>query len=202
MIHLERFHMADDIFDLEQLGKAKKVMDMLAFGQNPLTGDPLPNDTILNTIELARSFFFTSQVLSEIMANGMPKSRSCSTRLYKKQFAITDEQIQASISSVPQTITNFIKIVNDVVQDDSMVKLKSASVTSWLVEQGLMEISVDPISHKTLRLPTEKGNFMGITTEKRTSINGDYTVALYSKEAQLFVLENIDDILSYNYEKE
>ncbi|MDO9523229.1 MAG: hypothetical protein Q7J08_05895 [Methanocorpusculum sp.] len=194
--------MTDNLFNLEQLDRAKKVMEMLAFGQDPFTENKLPNDTILNNIELARSFFFTAKVLSEIITNGMPKSRSRSSRMDKKPFVITDEQIRASISPVPQTITNFIININNVVQDDSMVKIKSVSVTSWLVEQGLMEKSVDPISQKALRLPTEKGNFMGITAEKRTSVNGDYTVALYSKEAQLFILENIDDILSYNYGKE
>lgn len=190
--------MDDDILNLEKLGKMKKIMEMLAFGQNPFTGEVLPNDTILNNIDLARSFFFTSRVLSEIIANGMPKSRSRSSRMDKKPFVITDEQIQASLSPVPQILTNIIRTIKSIIQDDSMLMPRPINVTSWLVEQGLMEKTINPISQKINRLPTEKGNFMGISTENRTSIYGDYTAVLYSKEAQLFILENIDDILSYN----
>ena len=47
---------------------------------------------------------------------------------------------------------------------------------------------------KKSRLPTELGTSIGISTEERQTIQGRFTVVLYNKDAQAFILDNIDAI--------
>ena len=49
---------------------------------------------------------------------------------------------------------------------------------------------------KMLR-PTKRGTELGIFTEKRTGINGEYAVVIYNKDAQQFILDNIEAIVHH-----
>ena len=54
---------------------------------------------------------------------------------------------------------------------------------------------------KTAKLPTEQGKAMGISTEERFGQAGTYHVTVYNKEAQQFILDNIEAIIEINNQK-
>ena len=56
--------------DLNTLMRAKMYMDQLAQGIDPISGQEMPDDSILNHVRLARCFFYVSGVLEQIIANG------------------------------------------------------------------------------------------------------------------------------------
>ena len=41
-----------------------------------------------------------------------------------------------------------------------------------------------------------RGNELGITTEVRTDLNGNYAVVLYNRAAQQFIIDNIDSVIA------
>lgn len=49
---------------------------------------------------------------------------------------------------------------------------------------------------KSQKRPTEIGKQIGISLETRNGINGEYQVVVYNKEAQAFILDNIDAIIA------
>ena len=56
--------------DLEIMQRAKMYMDNLAQGIDPISGQEVPNDSVLNNVRLARCFFYVSGVLDQVIANG------------------------------------------------------------------------------------------------------------------------------------
>ena len=54
---------------------------------------------------------------------------------------------------------------------------------------------------KAMKQPTEQGESMGISTEQRTGQSGTYTVTLYNKEAQAFVVDNLEAVVEIKYNK-
>ena len=54
---------------------------------------------------------------------------------------------------------------------------------------------------KTAKMPTENAENIGMFTEKRTGQRGEYTVTVCNKNAQMFVVDNLDAIISYKNSK-
>ena len=78
-----------------------------------------------------------------------------------------------------------------------MQKLKTTSITAFLLQSGLLFEEESPNGSKNKR-PTEAGRSLGITTTVRNGQNGEYTAVIYSKEAQQFILDNLDAIMTIN----
>ena len=78
-----------------------------------------------------------------------------------------------------------------------MQKLKTTSITAFLLQSGLLFEEESPNGSKNKR-PTEAGRSLGITTTVRSGQNGEYTAVIYSKEAQQFIMDNLDAIVAVN----
>ena len=46
--------------ELETMQRAKMYLDKLAQGIGPISGQEIPNDSVLNNVRLARCFFYVS----------------------------------------------------------------------------------------------------------------------------------------------
>lgn len=53
--------------ELEVMQRAKMYMDKLAQGIDPITGNEMPEDSVLNQVRLARCFFYVSGVLQQVI---------------------------------------------------------------------------------------------------------------------------------------
>ena len=73
--------------ELETMQRAKMYLDKLAQGIDPISGQEIPNDSVLNNVRLARCFFYVSGILDQVIANG---GRVISG---EKNFYITQEKI-------------------------------------------------------------------------------------------------------------
>ena len=62
--------------DMEKLRKVKQCIDSLAEGVNPFTGQPLPEDDIVNDVRVSRSLFWISAFLQEQMQGTTVKKTS------------------------------------------------------------------------------------------------------------------------------
>lgn len=56
--------------ELDKLKRARMYIEQLANGIDPITGDELSDDTILNNIRLSRCFFYISEILQIAIMNG------------------------------------------------------------------------------------------------------------------------------------
>ncbi len=181
--------------ELEMLERAKMYMDKLANGVNPLDDALIPDNDVVNQVRLSRCFFFVSDVLRRVIENG-----GVDTKHHGKKIPFSlpyERRIAFSYSEVPVPISEIAKRINALKPSESMKNLNYSHITSWLMNTGMLQLQTTTDGKSTKR-PTSAGNHIGITVEERAGTNGPYHVVVYDKEAQSFILDNLDAIIEMN----
>lgn len=177
--------------ELETMQRAKIYLDKLAQGIDPITNQEVPEDSVLNNVRLARCFFYVSDVLGKVIANGGAVGQISKTL----DFAITPEQLASvQVSDYPIRVTEFTEALYQAVNNPTMKKLNTTKITEWLISKGLMmkETGTDGKIH---RVPTDRGLQMGMSTRLRQSRDGEYQAVYYNRNMQQFLLDNLSAIL-------
>ena len=177
--------------ELETMQRAKMYIDKLAKGIDPITDREVPEDATLNNVRLARCFFYVSDVLGQVIANGGVVGHKSK----QLDFVITPEQLaQVTARDYPIRITEFAEALSAAVNDPQMKRLNTTKITDWLVSCGFMTkaLGADGKSH---RIPTERGMQMGMSTRIRQSRDGEYQAVYYDKNMQRFLLDHLLEIL-------
>ena len=177
--------------ELEIMQRAKMYMDKLARGIDPITDQEMPDDSVLNQVRLARCFYYVSEVLDKVIANGghvgsAPKMQP---------FSISREQLaMVQLSQEPVRVTQLVDLIAAAINDPRMKKLNTTVITNWLLEKGFMEKHVTP-DGKNTRVPTPSGLAIGMSTQTRQSQYGEYQAVFYDRNAQRFVLDHLPEML-------
>ena len=175
--------------ELETMQRAKMYLDKLAQGIDPISGQEIPNDSVLNNVRLARCFFYVSGILDQVIANG---GRAISG---EKNFYITQEEIsRLQPSQEALRITQFADRITDGVHDPARKRLKATTITNWLIEKGFLEKRVDEAG-KSKRLPTAAGEQLGLSVREMQGKTGPFQAVYYGTNAQRFILDHLMDIL-------
>ena len=175
--------------ELETIQRAKMYLDKLAQGIDPISGQEIPNDSVLNNVRLARCFFYVSGILDQVIANG---GRVISG---EKNFYITQEEIsRLQPSQEALRITQFADRITDGVHDPARKRLKATTITNWLIEKGFLEKRVDEAG-KSKRLPTAAGEQLGLSVREMQGKVGPFQAVYYGANAQRFILDRLMDIL-------
>ena len=179
--------------NLEMMKQVKASLDQLANGRDPLSGAELPEDTILNDVQLSRCFFFAAAVLQKVIENGGQVRRVVTQKL--PPFVITEEEKAAiELPGEPLQITKFCEMINDRIDVTKMSKLKVTAFGKWLLAKGFLVFD----SHKDeqYKRPTEVGESIGLSCALRTYGDREYYVITYSAEAQQFLLDHLDEVIA------
>ena len=180
--------------ELETMQRAKMYMDKLAQGIDPVSGKEIPEDSTLNNVRLARCFFYVSDVLGQVIANGgviggKPKLAD---------FSITMEQLRCvKVSHEPVRVTQLVEMISAVAEDTGMKKLRTTVITDWLLEKGFMEKKTGT-DGKSRRVPTRNGSMIGLIVQTGQGKYGEYEAVYYDASAQQFVLDNLPSMLEGN----
>lgn len=183
--------------EIEKIEYAKSFIDKLANGINPLDDTAIKDDDIVNNVHLLRCFFYVSDVLRQVIENGGVHKKKNSF----VKFELSAEQLSKfSYSDSPIPISAIAKRLNDLITDENMCKISYKDLTNWLLSINML---LESTTHngKTTKRPTEQGNSIGIFTEVRTGQKGEYVVVVYNKEAQTFILDNLEAIVALKYNK-
>ena len=182
--------------DVEKLCKVKQCIDSLAEGLNPFTGQPLPEEDIVNDVRVSRSLFLASAFLQEQMQGKTEKKNG-----KKQAFRLSlEERDQVEFSFRPISASELARRMNNAAGTQDCKKITYRQITDWLVEVGMLKL-VENVAG-TQRRPTESGKKMGISVESRIGQTGPYQVVLYSAEAQRFIVDNVDAIMAFALDKE
>ena len=186
--------------DLEMMERARMYLDKLANGINPLDGSQIPDSDTLNNVRISRCLFYVSDVLRRcIEQGGIPAPHV--PKVQKQPFFLTLEQReQYPIRQESVSITLLVQQLNELIDQQSMTKISTTQITDWLLDAGLLEVIAAPDGRHSRRA-TREGDHMGIHNEERQSPRGPYTGVFYTPQAQKFILDNLDSILSFQDEK-
>lgn len=183
--------------ELEKMQRAKMYIDKLANGINPIDDTVATENDVINNVRVSRCFFFISDILRQVIENGGTVNNAKNAQ--KSHFYLTDEQrIQYVPSDKLLSISEITKALNNIADLDKCKKLSYRSITDWLVNIGALEIYND-FNGKAKKHPTEQGKELGMSTETRVGMNGKYHIVVYNKEAQQFIVDNIDAITSLKH---
>lgn len=179
--------------DLEIMQRAKTYMDKLANGINPLDDTTLSENDIVNNVRISRCLFYVSDVLRQVIENGGNVTKK---KTPKEPFHISFEDIQKfPFSNTPIPISEIAKRINEITPNENMKKISHKHLTDWLISIEMLRLETKP-DGKTAKRPTEGGKELGITTEIRHGMQGDYTVVLYNLSAQHFIIDNIEAVIA------
>lgn len=179
--------------ELEKMQRAKMYIDKMANGINPIDDAPAADSDMINNVRLSRCLFYVSDILRQVIENNGVIGKVKSS---KKAFFLSADSINNfSFSETPIPVSEITKRLNDLVDLEVCYKLKHSAITNWLISIGALEIRELADGRNTKR-PTEQGQMLGISSEKRTGMNGEYVVVVYSKDAQQFILDNIQAIVT------
>lgn len=182
--------------DIEKLRKVKQCIDSLAEGLDPFTGQPLPEEVIVNDVRVSRSLFLASAFLQEQMQGKTEKKNG-----KKQAFRLSlEERDRVEFSFRPISASELARRMNNAAGAQDCKKITYRQITDWLVEVGMLKL-VENVAG-TQRRPTESGKKMGISVESRIGQSGPYQVVLYSAEAQRFIVDNVDAIMAFALDKE
>ena len=183
--------------ELEIMQHAKDYLDKLAKGIDPLTGREVPEGEIINNVRISRCLFYVADVLRQVIENGgvigAPAKRG-ELAPYALPF---EARSRYAFGEWPLSVSQIAQRLNELVDLSTMQKLKTTSITKFLLQSGLLFEEEGP-SGKKSKCPTEAGWKLGISTQQRTGLNGDYTAVVYDRQAQQFILDNLDAIIAIN----
>lgn len=172
--------------ELENMRRAKRYMDLLAQGIDPVSGRAEHNDSVLNQAQLVRCFFYVSGVLQRVI----DQESRVREDVHKRKFSITPQRL-AGISVKPYEIriTEFTKLIYEAAGDPNMRQLNATRFSNWLLEEGFLTENVDA-NGKTYRLPTKAGEKIGISVREYSGKYGNRPGLMYAPEAQQFLLDH------------
>ena len=180
--------------NLELLKHAKGYIEKLANGINPLTGEIVPDNELINNIRISRCLFYVNEVLGEVYENGgINKSRGKRATI---PFNITKEQLSNyQYDELDLPISQIVSKINYLVDNPNMKTLKTKDVCNWLVSLGILEEITK--GNKKTKIPTNEGETLGMYLEHRFGYYGEYDIVMYKKETQAFIIDNIRSLLDF-----
>lgn len=112
--------------DHEILCRAKTYIDKLANGIDPLTDEPVRENDIVNNVRISRCLFYVSGVLDKVISGDVPAKKQ---RTSKLPFRIPEEKLaEFEYSDTPISITQLLKNVNAMIDENAMKKLSYKTV--------------------------------------------------------------------------
>lgn len=181
--------------ELEKIEYTRGFIDKLANGINPLTDQPVPESDLINNVRISRCLFYVSDLLRQMAESGSAAPRKTG-RSRIPAFTLTlDERAAFPYSDIPLSISEIARRINELGDPEKeMKKLPYTAIMQWLLSAGVLEENLELNGRRSKR-PTRMGEELGISTEMRQTAHGEYLIVVYSREAQQFILDNLDAIL-------
>ena len=181
--------------EYQKIEQAKHYLEKLAYGVDPFTGQKLRDYSTLNQVELTRCFFYVADILDRVMQT-LPIESNAEAQSSKLRFKISEEKRRSiPISHSKLKISEFTQVINKHVNDPSRKKLAPATISNWLFKKGFLIQEIQP-NGTSSRIPTAEGNAIGLTAKKSRGLNGEYIAVYYNSNAQRFIVDHLDSILS------
>ena len=184
--------------ETEIMERARMYLSKLAMGVNPLTDGDIPDDSILNNERIIRCLAYSADILGQVIANGGVRRapRPASVPKAKRAEFSLGEEARCALRPLEEEVSlaALVRHINESVDVSAMRRLPSAAFTGWLCEVGLLNPCPGP-QGRALYRPSEAGETLGIRLGRRTGRTGEYTVVLYSPQAQELILDNLEGIM-------
>lgn len=185
--------------EIEKLQRAQMYISKLANGINPLNDNPVDQNEIINNERISRCLRYVSEVLDGVIKSNRKTDNK--KKVKKLPFFLSPEARSEFVSSeIPMTASEIARYLNSLADLNVCYKLRVTDIIKWLVEAGLLETQIHS-ENKEIKYPTSIGLDLGIFTESRSGLYGNYTAVFYNQKAQMFIVDNIEAIVELRSQK-
>lgn len=182
-----------EIVDLEKLDIALTYIDRIANGNNPVNNAPADDSDVLNNPNLIRCMFFIKEILQEVKRNnGVIGGKS--TKRGKAEFPF--EVLKDFKYQEDTAISKIVAQINQLINEDLYKKIMVKSIIQWLVSNEYLSEVRDGETGKVTKTPTKKGMQLGIRAENRNFNGREYQAIIYNRQAQEYLVENLESIMT------
>lgn len=175
---------------VEKLEQAQTYIEQLANGINPMTGNKVKTDDVINDVEISRCLFFVSDILKQFML-----TQKSVLPVQEPVPDISSEKNPTVVKDIPGnsaiTVTELANQINIFIKPK---KVAPVSITDWLESEGFLVMQTNHGSSR--RYPTDLGKSIGIISQPHVTKKGqECDRILYDKKAQNFIRFNLPSIM-------
>ena len=167
-------------YDLKRLEIAIQYIRRMSEGKNPVTNRPVPENEVLNNMNVHRCLKFIDEVLTDVHKSG--------------------GTVGMVSQRAPKQSVYFLKQLEEYLPDGQKIPVPATTITLWLRENGYLEKKVVNDTGKENSVPTRKGEELGLYMEKSGIYPNEYYRVFYNEQAQRFIIENFRRILTESEE--
>lgn len=158
----------------------------LANGINPLNGNAVKVDDVVNNLHISRCLFYVADVLGKYSERRPRTVRNTPFDLSALQIDKYNYVDAISISAFARELQKLLP--------ENMQAVSYNSMTKWLLQAGFLQESAPDGNGHTYKIATPKGNNIGLHSEERDNGGRHYLVTLYNQKAQKFLIEHLEEI--------
>ncbi len=186
-----------DVIDTKKLETAILYLQRITEGHNPVNNMPVEDDSVINNPNVVRCMFFVKEVLEEVKRNDGYIGRRPSTNKDPKKLDYPLDVLKEFQYEGDKSITKLAEQLNALVDITLYKKITYNPITSWLKQKGYLTEELWGENNKKRTVVTPMGTALGIKSEIRTDSTGrEYVYIVYDKNAQEFIVANMEKILS------
>jgi len=180
--------------DMKKLETAILYLQRIADGHNPVNNMPADDDAVLNNPNVIRCMYFVKEILEEVKRNNGYIGKKA-RKIDKPNFPL--EALSSFMYKEDKSISKLVAQMNELIDENVYQKLSYKPIVQWLKQNGFLTEEFSQELNKICTMPTEKGSQLGIRSERKTSFKGvDYMIILYGRQAQEYIVKNMETILS------
>ena len=179
--------------NIDKLKEGLFYTDRIAKGEEPKTGLPVRDDTVINDPDIIRSMYFIKEVLQEVLNNnGIIGGKE--PKPQKQPYPL--EALTRYVYLEDKSISFFVEQLKTYCPDENIKGIPAVKITNWLRMNGYIEDVYDSASGRKSAIPTEKGIAAGLyAVEKDSRYGYKYKLIMYNETAQKFIVANMERIL-------
>lgn len=181
------------MYDVRMLKRARLYIEAMSQGINPLTGEYVPEWDTVAQERIQRCMGYVVTVLDDVLKKGVGAK--------KQEFQITSAQkAQVQLSDYEIGVNDLSKRINDTIDTGFVKGITGNKIAEWLVNKGFLSVREEVKTTKnTVKILNDKAIQLGISSRLRTKPSGEaYEQLMYSRQAQQFILDHIDEIAKGN----
>ena len=186
-------------YDLKRLEIAIQYIRRMSEGKNPVSNRPAPENEVLNNVNVHRCLKFIDEVLTDVHKNGgsvgLVSQRERKSRVPVSQtfpYEILDRYEYRQ----DQQISYQLRQLEEYLPEGSKLPVQATLITTWLRENGYLEIKAVNDTGRENSVPTTKGEDLGIYDERAGVYPNEYYRVFYNENAQRFIIQNFRKILT------
>jgi len=176
--------------EFEKIEKAKIILQKIAKGINPITGEQIEDNSFLNDARMIRCFYFVAEVLDNVRKGAYGPTKNKLTK-----FVITPEQ-KKRVEFPPNKIgvNEFSRCINSCIDLSISKKLSGVELNNKLKKLGIL--SEEPTAKgKTRTVINENSINYGFESERRTYNGVEYEMVVINDKGKKYLLDNIESIM-------